>query len=250
MPQTFDRALLFRYLLDRLAPLERESIEEEFFKNGVLFEEVEAVEDDLIDLYVLGRLSAEDRGRFETVLLDKSNRIRQRVANAQALQSHIRKQKSPLTRERSWRPRIAVVAAILVIVLGAVTWKILHVAPPTSRVQAPPRKVSQPPLEIALNLKPGTTRASGSLPEIEIPVSDASLVLHLMLDQAETAPLTALIETPEGKKIWRKEHIQPDGLLLIVHVPAAALPPNDYVVRVSTNAGEPVTDYVFRVARH
>lgn len=78
------QAIQTRYLLGKLSDAESASLEERSFVDDNVFDEIEIAEDELIDAYVGGSLSAEDRERFENKLL-KSGRIAERVEFARLL---------------------------------------------------------------------------------------------------------------------------------------------------------------------
>jgi anti-sigma factor RsiW len=73
-----------RYLLGDLPEAEQAAIEQEFFADPEKFEEIWAVENDLVDSYVRGRLSRGERELFERNYL-KSPKHRERVAIARKL---------------------------------------------------------------------------------------------------------------------------------------------------------------------
>src|SRR5687767_9095632 len=60
---------LVRYLLGLLSPQDEEQLEERYFKDPALQEEIEATADDLIHSYLSGGLSAEERERFDAHFL-------------------------------------------------------------------------------------------------------------------------------------------------------------------------------------
>ena len=77
-------AIEMRYLLGKLPDSEAARLEERYFTDDAVFDDVEIAEDELIDAYVRDRLSAEDRKQFETKLLS-SKRIAERVEFARLL---------------------------------------------------------------------------------------------------------------------------------------------------------------------
>jgi hypothetical protein len=78
---------LARYLLGQLPEGEQQRIEESFFSDEEFLAELLVVEDDLIDDYVRGQLSASERERFEKFFL-ASPRRQQRVAFATTVAGH------------------------------------------------------------------------------------------------------------------------------------------------------------------
>jgi hypothetical protein len=76
--------MLARYVLGGLSDRERERLEEEYFEDDEAFEQIMIAEEDLIDAYVRGELSAEERAQFEAHVLT-SPQMRERVQFARAL---------------------------------------------------------------------------------------------------------------------------------------------------------------------
>ncbi len=73
-----------RYLLGKLSASEAAHLEQSYFADDSVFDDIEIAEDELIDAYVRNRLSANDRKLFETKLLS-SKRIAERVEFAKVL---------------------------------------------------------------------------------------------------------------------------------------------------------------------
>ena len=79
-----DERLLTRYLLGELPDDERLRLEEEYLADPALFARLLAAEDDLIDAYARGTLTAEARARFEE-RYRRTGDQQQRIAFAGAL---------------------------------------------------------------------------------------------------------------------------------------------------------------------
>jgi type II secretory pathway pseudopilin PulG len=77
-------AVEMRYLLGKLPDSEAAVLEERYFAEDGVFDEIETAEDDLVDAYVQGSLSREDRKRFENKL-SGSARLTERVEFARLL---------------------------------------------------------------------------------------------------------------------------------------------------------------------
>ena len=73
-----------QYLLGTLTDEEKARLEEKYFTDDELFEQIEIVEDDLIDAYIRGELKADEAAHFEKNL-GASERLAERVAFAQTL---------------------------------------------------------------------------------------------------------------------------------------------------------------------
>jgi anti-sigma factor RsiW len=94
-----------QYLLGELSEPERAAIESEYFADGQRFEEVCALEDDLIDDYVRGNLASGERERFEQQYLTSTERLR-RVQFAGSMLSSLRGI-SPKQEAKAGRPEAA-----------------------------------------------------------------------------------------------------------------------------------------------
>lgn len=94
-----------RFLFHELSETERDAVEERFFLGGDLFYELTDLENELVDRYALGKMSAAEIKRFEKSL-QKSPERREKIANAVALQKFIAEQKSVIIQPTLWE-RIA-----------------------------------------------------------------------------------------------------------------------------------------------
>jgi len=129
--------LIARYLLGELPEDQQVEIEDRAFSDKDYLASITAVENDLIDEYVRGELSATDRQRFETRFLASAER-RKRVEFATALRTVV--SESPIPEKKlvqnmpqwSWRDslyafinglnpaaRLALVAATILLIVGA-----------------------------------------------------------------------------------------------------------------------------------
>lgn len=65
-----------RFLLGEMSELERETFEERFIEDEVLFDEIRVAEDELIESYIRGTLNLADKQKFETNYLISEKRIK------------------------------------------------------------------------------------------------------------------------------------------------------------------------------
>lgn len=102
---------LTRYLLGELSEPEQAALEERYFRDPQVFNEVLKVESELVDAYARGQLSTEMRERFERSYLKHPAR-RQRVEFAKALTTRIDEKEGSITRVDqsaspiSWKQRL------------------------------------------------------------------------------------------------------------------------------------------------
>ena len=71
---TGDDKLLIQYLLGELPPEQRDLLEERYFSDDALHDQLIAIEDDLVDAYARGQLSATEKDDFERHFLNSPER--------------------------------------------------------------------------------------------------------------------------------------------------------------------------------
>lgn len=79
-----ERETIIRYLLKEMSEEEQTNFEKRYISDASLFEELLAVEDELIDGFVLNELPDDQREKFERVLLG-SEPLRKRVEAVKAI---------------------------------------------------------------------------------------------------------------------------------------------------------------------
>ncbi|HEY6250262.1 MAG TPA: hypothetical protein VI685_09890 [Candidatus Angelobacter sp.] len=90
---TENKELLLRYLLGDLPESERERLEQEYFTTPEVLRTLSAAEDDLVDTYVRGGLSPNQRQQFESYFL-ASPQKRKRLEFATTLRTALRQQET------------------------------------------------------------------------------------------------------------------------------------------------------------
>ncbi len=247
-PET--RHLLRRYMLGSVLEAERAQVEEKLFHDDSAFALLEETEDELIDDYLLGRLSKQERRQFEEHFLD-SPRRRERLAATRLL-----------LRPRPRRSFIwAAAASILVAGLGLLLYRQVELGGEVERLTAELRRerdalalldkeiagLRQPAAAtISFLLRSGLTRAAARPVRIAIPAGEHLVQLDLERPEAAAAPSSFRIrvETVDGSQIWSQEGPR-------ATIPSSLLPPNDYVLTLlgagSGGVLEEIADYSFRV---
>lgn len=128
-------SLLVRYVLGEASPEECSGLEDNYFADADLFEELVAAENDLVDAYARGQLADADRRKFEKHFLVTPER-RQRVEFAKALLGHIAPEAGEIQQEKTnsltSRPPLAALnrwsaaqLATLVFLAAIVAWSVL-----------------------------------------------------------------------------------------------------------------------------
>jgi hypothetical protein len=98
--------LIVQYLMGELSEEEKARLEQQYFNDDGLFEQVLAVEGELLDDYARGEMTASERERFEA-RLQTSPRQRRKAAITRALVNYATESSSPVADERAaesgWR---------------------------------------------------------------------------------------------------------------------------------------------------
>src|SRR5215471_12442177 len=78
------KSTMMRYLLGQMPDHERSSFEEQYQKDTGLFDELAELENDLIDLYALGGLSASEQEQMRSFMADPDRQTRLQFARTLA----------------------------------------------------------------------------------------------------------------------------------------------------------------------
>jgi hypothetical protein len=273
-PPERDETTLRRFLLRTLPDEQRAALETEALRDDGVFEDLQAVEDDLFHDYARGALSDGERRDFERTLLRTPDGPR-RLADAQALVVRLDAAPAPGSVSAVRWSAPAWLAAAAVLIALAAAWLLGRPAAPPQQAQQPappPTAVptgSAPPVPqaspsaapaatriVSLALAPGMLRGSpGPVPRVTVTgdVGRLRLVLALPAENRARA-YDALLRTAEGRTVWKSSGLRGDagGGTVSMELPAPALPEGDYelVLERRTEGGpEPVADYRFRLLR-
>lgn len=86
MPETKDKQVLIRYLLEDLGEKERDLTEQRYFTDNDFYTRLMVAEDELIDAYVHGELSRRTRAKFERAYLTNPHRLRKVESSRELLE--------------------------------------------------------------------------------------------------------------------------------------------------------------------
>lgn len=234
-----------RYLLGDAAEDECLALEQEYFKDAGAAERIARVEEDLIEDYLDGRLSPDERDAFERhYLATPGHRIRLETIR------RLRRRVPARTGASLW-PWLALAAA-LVVATG--TWWLVapgsvrapeirtaerqtSAAPTGPAVKPPPPPAPPAPRVFAISLPPLSVRGPEAATAHVIPADTDVVLLQLQADAPALLEQPRIaIETVEGRQIWTgpaAAQIRPfDGTIASTNVPADRLPSNDYIVRL------------------
>jgi len=249
-----------RYLLGQVDAPTADAFEEALFRDDQTLEQGEAAEEALIEDYLGGRLSGEDRARFEQHYL-AAPRHRIRVETVRRLIAAAPRQ----PRWRSVSILVPLAAAATVILALGMWWVYSSRRPPDdvqTRISAPtPRDrnlaAPKPPRVFATSLSPITLRSAAAAAVVEIPDGTDIVSLRLLGDAARltAAAARAVIRTVAGDAVWQGDASVtdlPGGSIARVDVPASVLRPDDYIVELRIGpaaADHEVYRYVLRMRR-
>lgn len=224
---------MIRYLLGELSDSDAARFEEQYLADRNLFEELAAVETDLIDSYVHAGLQPERRARCEERFLI-SDILRAKVENAKLL---ARKASPPRVARNLavW----ASMAAAIVLMVGSV----LLTTRRTDRTQPATLRV---PMVVAFALTSGLERGPGHEQTIAVPGAADVVRLQVEMESKRYPAVDAVVEKAEGAKVWSKAGAVVDGAMLALDVPTGILHDGVYILTIQSG-GATVAEYSFRI---
>ena len=187
--------LIQRYLLGQVSAEERAELENQYFGDDDLFEELVAAESDMIDAYVSGKLGSAERKQFESYILSTPDRL-ERVEFAKSLLKYqfARKISPAGTTEtrRRWEdflvsPTVGIRLAlgiVLLVVLAGASWlaianrKLVHQLEAARATQADSQRQAQELRQKVADLQ----RQAGQNQEIAGLPAPGSAILSVMLE--------------------------------------------------------------------
>lgn len=239
---------LIAYLLGELRGKEKDSLEQQYFQDDDLFEYLRAMEDELIDRYLQGKLSAHQHRRFERYFLASPLR-RERVESAKALMAAVAPAAIRATERRSWQIHWKALSwsfacAALVLVAG-ISWLTLRNINLQNQLAATSLALRQRehelqsratpagPLAMSFFLAP-VERDLGSSNRLIVPAEVRTLNLVVDLPGPSKPAYRAVFRTPDGDQVGASTDISVSpsqmGVSLTIKIPAAVLSPGTYVV--------------------
>ena len=270
---THDQENIRRYLLGQLPPQNLSALEERFFFDSELYEELSIVEDELIDEYLRGELAPSEREQFESHFMAAPER-HEKMGFARALKKFVSIEsaaqphefpsqladdgsvKNETRRERgaffSFLPfqnpivSYALAAAVILVLVGVswIAWK--------NWSPAVPGKV------LAIELAPGSMTRDLGVAETKIftiPADTDTVRLQLDLPQVEYPTYEAVVQNVNLGQVLTKKNLKAQSSngrpTVLVEVPPSSLPRGDYRIKLdgvlATGNVESVSTYFFRV---
>jgi anti-sigma factor RsiW len=202
-------------------------------------------ENSLIDRYVRGTLSPEERLPFEEHFLDCPQCLEQ-LEIASSLRDAIRiSAAEPIASPRGWMNemfawRWATALATACFVAALVPAVVFHRDLQDSRAElqnakrAPERAELAPPSVYVLSQSRGVNETTRT---IDIPASPQWIVFTIEVDASQFRQAGATLTDSSGKVIWRTEKLQaPSPDAVVVSLPSTVFKPGDYTLAlVQTN---------------
>jgi hypothetical protein len=238
-----------RYLLGQASEEECSAVEREYFADETALDRIAGVEDDLVEDYLVGRLPADERNRFERHYLASSEHRTRLEA--------IRRLSAMPERVRMHSFRYLAVAATLLISV-AVLWRVLPRRPESARVlERPPAPAQIERRVFAVSLSPIAVRSDTNSQSVVIPSGTDAVALQLESDSgpSKAANARVVVQTVAGDEVWRGPASStsdlPAGVIARIDVPASRLSVDDYIVVLlegdAGNAERERNRYVLRV---
>src|SRR5262245_30411487 len=132
MDQANQKRLMVQYLYGELSPDERAGFEDLYLKDSGVFQEIVALEYEIVDQYILGELSQGERKRFESSFLanparrDAVETARSLLAYSAAAENITSSRAFGLRRKVRYSSRVMQIAAALFLAMvGLTSWLIV-----------------------------------------------------------------------------------------------------------------------------
>jgi hypothetical protein len=231
------------YLLGGLPAEEAEALEELYFNDESVFEDVVLAEDDLIDEYLDGELPDDSRRVFEGRLQERPElmaRLDARRRLTRALRRRVDSREIPRVGTRQIILGLAAAAAALFVSVRAFQDRPaaphrVPVGPSVASGIAAPRasgETTAPSAPMVLLLGAGGVREKSSVPTVTIEPPASVLRLALPVRATSVRTLDVVIEDVDRGEVWKGPgRVTMDGSRAETDVPVSELAPGDYIVR-------------------
>jgi hypothetical protein len=241
-----NREDVIAYLLHRMPEEQRLALAERWFADETLYEQVLAVEAELLDGYARGVVSGEERAEIERHLLT-SDVQRAKLAVARSLHPAYA---PPARRDVPWL--IAATASLSLVLAGTSLWlwqqngSLRRDLVATRQIAAP-----APGTLYSIWLPADATRGTGPGDGVQLRKSAQVVRFDLSLnpEEARGKPLTAQLSAG-GRTIWKQEPLNAEeragALVASLWIPSQILSPGAYELKLAS--GEtPIAYYPFRI---
>jgi len=251
--QTTESQKIKDYLLGRAPEIVQADVEQRLLADDQFFEELTICEDELVDQYLLGRLTEAEKMRFESYfLIAPERRERLRFGNLlnKYLESQDRFAPIPVRRKSKvglfWplrRPVMAyslIACLVLALAAGWVWYQVRTISPRQT---------------LTVTLSPGEMRSGGSVQRVVVTKDVGQLEIRLSLPNANYETYAADVYQ-ESSRVESFQNLQPfsqDGQRVVVLKIKAPDSAGDYQIKLSGKSPsgqlEPISSYNLRVLR-
>jgi len=265
--ETIDINVIRQYLLGQALDADRAEVEERLMADDRIYDDLLAIEDELIDEYLGGQLSQVEQQKFEEVFLAAPSR-REKLRFARLFRHYIGgeevtssesvksspapvKATNPSIKSKSSffqfrNPILAFsVVVLMVLMLGLFAWQFNR--KPITQNQV-----------MAVSLSPGLTRDSQDTNHLKLTVGVTTVQFQLMLlNSVEFPSYTADLLDPEGNTLASPSSTLKQSVngneAVVVEVSATLLHPGEYRLKLSGRSAAGVKSdletYSFRVMK-
>lgn len=263
---------IVRYLLGDLRGKQTVSLEQQYFANDDRFEYLRAMEDELIDRYLRGELSARDSGLFQIHFLTSPLR-RERVESARALIAAVAPSAMVFRRntyqQTRWTPLAWCFACAMLLLAIGLSWAIWENVGLQNQLAIAKLAlehhehdirggavVPSAPLTMSFVLAP-VQRGLGNGNRLIVPPDAQSLDLSVDLPPSAQPPYRAIFRTPDGDQVGTSsdivERASPAGMVAVIKIPAAVFYSETYILTLQGSRPRlgfrDLRSYAFTVAR-
>ena len=244
-----------QYLLGNLEETRKTQLEERLLNDAELFEELLIAEDELVDHYVAGRLSVDEKVRFESHFSVTPDRVR-KIQFGRTFQKYLEINHSaelplalkPVNRFQLWPMRPVIAFSLLVVACLAslgLYWGLIHKDGAGSGKPHVITLAAGTPRSIGAGLHRETIPADTSTIELRLVVMEIRHRTYKADFESETTKVTGVTSSKTREENGEKS--------VVFSIPTKQLPPDDYLVKLSgtDEAGETqfIDSYSFGIAR-
>jgi hypothetical protein len=274
-----DGTLLRKYLLGMLPEAESDEIDDKLFTDQSFAETLEVIEDEIVEDYLDGTLSRQDRLAAERHFFQAPEH-RSKLWFARLLRSHVQHQEQPVIKpvpipwfQRpafSWAMSLATATLLIMVVgLGVYTANLSR----SLQHEKDDRQMAQASLEqerkrvekiqaqlLLLQQQTGGDQGAVAanqpvvlnLMELErgqsgVPELNQNVEVHIALVHGVRSSYEATLQSASISKIWSKTGLKPTGYQLVFTIPRNILPPGKYSLIVQGEGDTHQATYPFAV---
>ena len=269
-----------RYLLGELSDSEREQLEQRLITDGDYKEEVLMVEEELLEDYLAGLLSPQERELFHKNYLSAPLQ-KQKLRMAQALHKYAAQTKVPAPKSEGRQSRIqwllnalhlhnglmqlSWAVLVLIVVLVGAWWVVKTLRGDGNEIQAELNRLNGPQSMVLAAgssvatevLSPLSVREGGRSPVVTITSETRVVQLRIPQPSGQQGIYQAALKDSSSRQVARISNASIRALdntpTIVLQFPAKLFQAGDYVITLEQvnpgSGGEGTGDYSFRITR-